>query len=74
MYIYSIIILHYNIPHLLDRCLSSISERNDTQMVVIDDNSPNSDSYTKILLGLSRKNLKLYLTHEGKEGKHSIAY
>ena len=38
-YQYSIIIPHYNIPHLLERCLWSIPKRNDTQIIVVDDKS-----------------------------------
>lgn len=34
---YSIIIPHYNIPHLLDRCLQSIPVREDVQVIVVDD-------------------------------------
>lgn len=37
MFNYSIIIPHYNIPHLLKRCLVSIPERGDTQVIVVDD-------------------------------------
>lgn len=36
---YSIIIPHHNIPDLLQRCLSSIPQRNDLQVIVIDDKS-----------------------------------
>jgi len=36
---YSIIIPHKNIPALLQRCLESIPKRDDTQILVIDDNS-----------------------------------
>jgi len=36
---YSIIIPHKNIPHLLVRCLDSIPQREDVQIIVADDNS-----------------------------------
>ena len=36
---YSIIIPHYNLPALLDRCLKSIPRRDDIQVVVVDDMS-----------------------------------
>ena len=36
---YSIIIPHYNIPHLLERALSSIPSRQDTEIIVVDDSS-----------------------------------
>jgi len=42
MYNYSIIIPHYNIPELLMRCLKSIPKRDDIQVIVVDDGSPDS--------------------------------
>ena len=39
MYTYSIIIPHKNCPNLLQRCMNSIPEREDIQIIVIDDNS-----------------------------------
>lgn len=36
---YSIIIPHFNIPELLKRCLSSIPNREDLQVIVVDDRS-----------------------------------
>lgn len=36
---YSIIIPHKNIPHLLQRCLDSIPQRKDVQIIIIDDDS-----------------------------------
>ena len=39
---YSIIIPHKNIPNLLQRCLDTIPQRNDIQVIVIDDNSDDS--------------------------------
>ncbi len=40
MFDYSIIIPHYNIPKLLLRCVKSIPERDDVQIIVVDDCSP----------------------------------
>ena len=37
---YSFIIPHYNIPELLERCLNSIPEREDVEVLVVDDCSP----------------------------------
>ncbi len=37
--LWSIIVPHHNIPQLLERCLDSIPERDDIQIIVIDDNS-----------------------------------
>ncbi len=39
MYNYSIIIPHKNIPELLERCLSSIPQRKDVEVIIVDDNS-----------------------------------
>lgn len=36
---YTFIIPHHNCPDLLDRCLSSIPQRDDIQIIVVDDNS-----------------------------------
>lgn len=36
---FSIIIPHHNIPKLLERCLASIPQRDDTEVIVVDDNS-----------------------------------
>lgn len=38
-YKYTIIIPHKNIPQLLHRCLASIPQRDDVQIIVVDDNS-----------------------------------
>ena len=37
--LYSIIIPHYNLPKLLRRCLQSIPEREDVQVIVVDDSA-----------------------------------
>ena len=50
MYNFTIIIPHYNIPSLLERCLMSIPKRSDVQVIVVDDCSDNkSVSALKIL-------------------------
>ena len=41
---YTFIIPHHNCPDLLDRCLSSIPQRDDIQIVVVDDNEPGSSA------------------------------
>ena len=50
MYAFSIIIPHYNIPHKLSRLLASIPERNDLQIIVVDDCSPDQKSLEKVKL------------------------
>ena len=51
---YSIIIPHYNIPDLLMRCLESIPVSEDIQVIVVDDNSPDADTYLERYPELSR--------------------
>lgn len=64
---YSIIIPHYNIPKLLVRCINSIPDREDVQVIIVDDNSPDSDTYKGYLKQESvRKNFELYLTNQGR--------
>lgn len=59
---YSIIIPHYNSPDLLVRCLKSIPVREDIQVIVVDDCSPEADSYIERYKELSRPYLELYST------------
>ena len=54
---YSIIIPHYNIPELLIRCVRSIPERDDVEIIVVDDHSPEGDKYPERYPELSRKGL-----------------
>lgn len=50
-YNYSLIIPHYNSPQLLDRLLKSLPERDDLQVIVVDDCSPiGSLEYVKKLI------------------------
>lgn len=59
---YSIIIPHYNSPDLLIRCLKSIPVREDIQVIVVDDCSPEADTYLMKYAELSRPYLELYST------------
>lgn len=61
----SIVIPHYNIPTLLRRCLQSIPERDDVQVIVVDDCSPVGDSLMELVPELQRCNVELYSTSEG---------
>ena len=45
---FTFIIPHYNTPHLLLRCLNSIPSREDIQIIVIDDCSPDTPELIKI--------------------------
>lgn len=66
MIIYSIIIPHYKVPKLLIRCLESIPQRDDVQVIVVDDNSPDADTYLERFPELNRPNLEFIRTTEGK--------
>lgn len=64
--IYSIIIPHKNTPHLLERCLKSIPERDDTQVIVVDDNSDADIVDFTTFPGLNMTNTEVYFKKEGK--------
>lgn len=68
---YSIIIPHYNTPDLLERCVSSIPLSDDYQVIIVDDNSPNSKDYFEKYDFLKRKNITLILTTEGLGSGHA---
>lgn len=57
-YLYSIIIPHYNSSDLLKRMLNSIPERDDIQIIVVDDCSETQERLD--LKALNHKNLELY--------------
>lgn len=63
---FSIIIPHKNIPDLLMRCLHSIPNREDVQIIVVDDNSNDADTYIGRYSELARPNVQFYATTEGK--------
>lgn len=66
MYKFTIIIPHRNIIHLLQRCLASIPQRDDIQVIIVDDNSNEGVVDLNHFAGYSRKNTEIYLTKEGK--------
>ena len=63
---YSIIIPHKDIPDLLQRCLDSISVRDDVQVIVVDDNSDPRKVDFKHFPQWEGKRYEYYLTKEGK--------
>lgn len=65
-YLYSIIIPHKNIPQLLKRCLDSIPEREDIQVIVIDDKSDEEKVDFINFPGLNRKHTEIYFQKKGK--------
>lgn len=66
MFKYSIIIPHHNVPTLLERCVRSIPQRDDVQVIVVDDNSDGNENYLKKYSFLQRKNLVFVPTVEGR--------
>lgn len=63
---YSIIIPHKNIPNLLSRCLSSIPRRDDTEIIVVDDNSDAEVVDFDNFPGKDRSDVNLVFTKESK--------
>lgn len=65
-YNFSIIIPHYNIPHLLRRCITSIPRRVDIQIIIVDDCSPTYQEVQSIIEQLkSEYKLEIYQTTQG---------
>lgn len=63
---YSFIIPTKNIPALLKRCINSIPQRNDVQIIIVDDNSdPNIVDFHNYP-GINEINTEVYFTKEGK--------
>lgn len=62
---FSIIIPHYDIPDLLMRCLKSIPVSEEIQVIVVDDNSPDADTYLERYPELSRPYLEFIRTIKG---------
>ena len=62
---YTFIIPHYNIPEYLSRCIRSIPEREDIQIIVVDDCSPDSEMIPELVPELSRSNVEFYSTTIG---------
>lgn len=67
---YTIIIPHYNIPNLLVRCLRSIPDRGDVQIIVVDDCSDGCERFVDVIPELNRKNIEFYITYEKKGAGH----
>ena len=68
-YTYSVSIPHYNSPKLLARMLKSIPEREDIQVIVVDDGS--SEDNVVELKKLQHKNLELILLDENHGGGYA---
>ena len=67
-YNYSIIIPHHNCPRLLKRCLDSIPQREDTEIIVVDDNS---DADKKPLIEREDVKLVSLMAQESRGAGHA---
>lgn len=66
MFNYSIIIPHYNIPALLERCVNSIPVRDDVQIIVVDDCSPCKEDLNRVIENLRKdREIEFYTTPQG---------
>lgn len=63
---YSVIIPHKNSPDLLLRCLQSIPQREDIQIIVVDDNSDAKRVDFEHFPGKGISGIDIYLTKEGR--------
>lgn len=68
IYQYSIVIPHYNTPNLLKRCIASIPNRVDVQVIVVDDNTPGNEHYMEEIPELAR--CEFYVTKDKKGAGH----
>lgn len=68
-YTYSVAIPHFNSPELLDRMLKSIPERDDIQVIVVDDGSK-PENVEKIK-NIKHRNLELILLNENMGGGYA---
>lgn len=68
---YSIIIPHHNIPRLLQRLLDSIPQRDDTEIIVVDDNSdPDIVDFNRFP-GRGRSDVKVIFDKKGGFGGYA---
>ena len=66
MKVFSVIIPHKNIPQLLERCISSIPQSDDIEVIVVDDNSaPELVDFNKFP-GLDRDNVRVIFDKKEK--------
>lgn len=68
---YSIIIPHHNTPKLLQRLLDSIPVREDTEVIVVDDNSDPSVVDFSSFPGLQRKDCQVVFDKKGGYGGYA---
>ena len=71
MHIFSVIIPHHNIPQLLQRCLDSIPDVPDVQVIVVDDNSSADKVDFDHFPGLERKYTECVFDKQGGGAGHA---
>ncbi len=71
MHTFSIIIPHKNIPNLLERCIDSIPESDDIQVIVVDDNSDESIVNFNDFPGMNRRNVLCVFDKDGGGAGHA---
>ncbi len=69
--LYSIIIPHKNTPDLLQRCLDSIPQRDDIEVIIVDDNSDPSKVDFNHFPGKERKGITIVFDKAGKGAGHA---
>jgi len=70
-HIFSVIIPHHNIPQLLQRCLDSIPDTPEVQVIVVDDNSSTERVDFEHFPGLERTNVTCIFDKEGGGAGHA---
>ena len=70
-YTYSVIIPHYAIPDLLSECVESIPVREDIQVIVVDDHSPDGETFPERYPALRRPGVTFVRTPENLGGGHA---
>ena len=68
---YSIVIPHYNIPALLERCIDSIPIREDVEIVIVDDNSSPDKVNFSSFPGMNRDNCRVIFDKKGGGGGYA---
>ena len=68
---YSIIIPHYNTPQLLERCLASIPDKEDMQVIVVDDNSSPQKVDFAHFPGTERKHTQVIFNKDSHGAGHA---
>lgn len=71
MFKYTFIIPHKNSPELLQRCLDSIPEREDVQIIIVDDNSDSRKVNFGSFPGMSRENTEIIFDKTNKGAGHA---